>query len=66
MIISSHELVMSTSHTVQETSHETTNYNQCNRKVVYMITFLVVLIEEFSYNKSVRNQLALVSAKLSS
>lgn len=66
MIISSHELVMSASHTVEETSYETTNYNQCNRKVMYIIIFSVALIEEFSCNKRVRNQLPLVSAKLSS
>lgn len=39
MIINSHELEMSASHTVEETSYETTNYNQCNRKVMYIITF---------------------------
>lgn len=49
MIISSHELVMSSSHTVEETSYETTNFNQCDRKVMCIITFSVVLIEEFSF-----------------
>lgn len=49
MIISSHELVMSASHTVEETSYENTNYNQCNGKSMDIIIFSLFLIEEFSF-----------------
>lgn len=39
MIISSHELMMSASHMVEENSYENTNYNQCNEKGMDIIIF---------------------------